>query len=334
MTIKDLDSDELNDLPDEDLLNDEDDLPEDDDDDSSAASATVASAIKEEDIPKVVTVDEEKERLKTETAALKAEIAAERAAKVAAIEEASTAKRTSLQSNIDQAHKIAQVKRDELVELQVLLKKAEAAGDGDAAGDLVRKMAKINQDYNDLDGNVRNWNNALNNLQASPGKVDAKVEAVSTLASASKQVVDEVPAEVRKRGGEWAARNTWYDDPAHSAKREKAQSLYNELVTKKYNPATEQFWKYMDTKLVEFDKEPETRRSAPPLRPIGNSTVGGAKMSTKKEIDKKALAAANKFMEMRGANELNTKPEKLKKMKIAAYNTAIRHFRIDKNASA
>lgn len=311
------------------LIDDLNTNDDDEDDGSAGAPPTIAKKAtvqkKEDEIP-FNDVDEEKERLRDEAVALKEENARFAKERQEALEEKYTTKKMMLEESIQTYSGRMEAERVTLTDLHKQLEIARAEQDGQKAADLTGKISDKANAYQDLNNRLSNAQYQLNNLAPV-----AKEEPAKKVESAKADPF----APAKERANKWAAVNSWYEDPKFSDKRDKADSLYKELVDKKYDPSKEIFWNHIDQRLADFEKEPEVRRSAPPVRPIVNGNLGANKMSQKKKPDAEVLSHLKKFMELRGVNEQNTKPDRLKQMKQEAYKSIERTLaKAKQNATA
>lgn len=291
---------------------------ENDDDGESGAPAVADEPKKEEEIPDIDKVDEEKERLREETVKLRADNERLSTEKRSALEESRNAKKAVLEGDITQWKREMDNDKAEWLDLKDQLIRAQMDGDADTATKLNRKISEKEVNYNQLQTNINGHYHQLNTLPSVP------IEEVKKPVAEEKE---QVPEAMKK----WGQKNSWLDDPMFSEKKDKAFAIYDDLKKKGYHPSNPKFWTAMDNRLVESTVE--KKHSVPPVKPLGSSNPGTNTMSVKKKGDKAIIEKVNQFIQMSNKSPENMDPVKFKQYRQDVYKSIAKQ-EAAKNASA
>ena len=251
------------------------------------------------DEPVVPVEDERISRLEAEVAAARADAQQASKDREEAWEEAEKARTTTIHGAIQQWNNDLAREQREMLVIQQQYERAKLEQDGDKVEALIAKYSEKQTAVNQLNGNLNNAQQQLNNKP---------VRKAAEVTPEKKRTAGELMAD------KWAAENSWYNDPAHMAKRKIVDETCKKAIEAKYDPGTLKFWQYVDKEVeAATNKKDAPRRTPPAFRPVSSNQTGTQTMSGKKKADAEILTAAHRMLERRGISKSDPRFDKLQK---------------------
>lgn len=245
---------------------------------------------------------EELARLRAEAVEIAAERDRLKAEKEALEIETENSNRVNLQNAITHWKKEVTDGENLLDSLQAKLEVARINGDADTVTTLV---SQIRVKQREVDG----WKSEITRYSPLLDAAPRKAKEVTPKDAPKKETMGEVLA------GQWEEKNGWFHDPKFKEKKDKAISIFNQLVADEYKPDKMNFWNYLDEKLGEAD-QPAKRRTPPATR---IASKGSSHVMTKKQnLDNEVKAATRAALERRG---IDPSDKDYKRIATSYYNT-------------
>lgn len=221
-------------------------------------------------------------------------------------------RRNNLQGNLNQWNSDANRLDSTIRELYTAFEIAKVEQDTAKMAELSKEYGEKTQQRNQLQQHINAASTQLNQPAKQPKVAsDNKASSAPTL------------TESEKMAAKWIKENSWYNDPAHAAKRKLADEICAQAKKDNYDPADIKFWEHINREVEKGATTP--RRTAPAVRPINTNGAQGKMTNNGNKADPTILKEAVKLLELRGIDTTNRADPETKRLLKSYYGTVKRN---------